>query len=91
MDCLRFILRMILPFKYPNKGIILQEYFNSKVLLIGIIAIFGAGIVKKYAPRQIADKWKDSIPEALYCIFLLVLCLASIASNTYNPFIYFQF
>ncbi len=90
-DCLRFILRMILPFKYPNKGIILQEYFNSKVLFIGIIAILGAGIVKKYTPRKIADKWKDSIPEALYCIFLLVLCLASIASNTYNPFIYFQF
>ena len=90
-DCLRFILRMILPFKYPNKGIILQEYFNSKVLFIGIIAILGAGIVKKYMPRKIADKWKDSIPEALYCIFLLVLCLASVASNTYNPFIYFQF
>lgn len=90
-DCLRFILRMILPFKYTNKGVMIQNYFDSKVLFIGIIAILGAGIVKKYTPRKIADKWKDSIFEALYCIFLLVLCLASIASNTYNPFIYFQF
>ena len=88
---MRFILRMILPFKYTNKGIMIQNYFDLKVLFIGIIAILGAGIVKKYTPRKIADKWKDSIPEALYCIFILVLCLASIASNTYNPFIYFQF
>ena len=90
-NSLRYILRMILPFKYPNKGIGIYNYFNMKVFFIGIIAIIGAGLLKKCVSIKIADKWKDSTVEAIYCVFLLILCMASIASNTYNPFIYFQF
>lgn len=62
-----------------------------KVFFIGIIAIIGAGLLKKFVSIKIEDKWKDSTVEAIYCVFLLILCMASIASNTYNPFIYFQF
>ena len=29
--------------------------------------------------------------EAIFCIVILILCIASVASDTYNPFIYFQF
>ena len=28
---------------------------------------------------------------AVFCVILLILCLAAIAGDTYNPFIYFQF
>lgn len=86
-NSLRYLARMILPFKYNNSTIEMYTFSNLKVVFIGVIAILGAGCV----PKKIADKWKNSIPEAIYCVFLLILCLASIASNPYNPFIYFQF
>lgn len=60
---------------------------DDKTIFIGICAIAGMGILKVLIP----EKWKDSVIEAIYCVILLFLCLAAIASNTYNPFIYFQF
>lgn len=87
INSLRYLARMILPFKYNNSTIEMYTFLNLKVVFIGIAAILGAGCV----PKKIANKWKNSIPEAIYCVVLLILCLASIASNTYNPFIYFQF
>ena len=86
-NSLRYLARMILPFKYNNSTIEMYTFLNLKVVFIGVIAILGAGCV----PKKIAKKWKNSIPEAIYCVVLLILCLALIASNTYNPFIYFQF
>lgn len=86
-NSLRYLARMILPFKYNNSTIEMYTFLNLKVVFIGIVAILFAGCV----PKKIANKWKNSIPEAIYCVVLLILCLASIASNTYNPFIYFQF
>lgn len=87
INSLRYLARMILPFKYNNSTIEMYTFLNLKVVFIGVIAILGAGCV----PKKIVNKWKNSIPEAIYCVVLLILCLASIASNTYNPFIYFQF
>ena len=87
INSLRYLARMILPFKYNNSTLEMYTFLNLKVVFIGVVAILGAGCV----PKKIADKWKNSIPEAIYCVVLLILCLASIASNTYNPFIYFQF
>lgn len=87
INSLRYLARMILPFKYNNSTIEMYTFLNLKVVFIGVVAILGAGCV----PKKIANKWKNSIPEAIYCVVLLILCLASIASNTYNPFIYFQF
>lgn len=87
INSLRYLARMILPFKYNNSTIEMYTFLNLKVVFIGIVAILFAGCV----PKKIANKWKNSIPEAIYCVVLLILSLASIASNTYNPFIYFQF
>ena len=33
----------------------------------------------------------SSVPEAVFCVVMLVLCIAAVTSDTYNPFIYFQF
>lgn len=87
INSLHYLARMIWPFKYNNSTIEMYTFLNLKVVFIGIVAILGAGII----PKKIANKWRGSILEAIYCVFLLILCLASIASNTYNPFIYFQF
>ena len=74
------------------KGIIEQaSYVTPKTMFIFACAVLGAGLLKQVVPAKIADRWRDSALEAFYCVALLTLCLASIASDTYNPFIYFQF
>lgn len=90
-DALRYIKRMIMPWHYSSIDINLFNIADSKTYFILRCAILGAGIIKCIVPEKFASRWKDSIAEAIYCVGLLVLCLASIVSNTYNPFIYFQF
>ena len=91
MQAFAVIKRMIMPWQYTNCGIDTGFYADMKTLFIGICAFIGAGLIQSCVPKKLADKWKGSIAEAVYCFGLLILCLASIATNTYNPFIYFQF
>lgn len=88
---LKYIAKMIMPWRYMGGTIPTWEYLNSKTLFVGVCAILGMGLIKYLIPQKIVEKWRDSVIEAIYCIVLLVLCLAAIASDTYNPFIYFQF
>lgn len=67
------------------------NYLNRQTLITFVFAVLGMGIVRAVVPGKVAEKWKDSVPEAIYIFILLVLCMATIASDTYNPFIYFQF
>lgn len=91
MTGFRMIARMLMPWKYGSIGISLDNYMDNKIIFIGVCAFVGGGMLKCFVPASILKKWNDSIIEAIYCVGLLVLCLASIASGTYNPFIYFQF
>lgn len=88
---LRMLARMLMPWRYGSAGISIDNYIDIKTIFMAGCALIGAGLLKKCVPETIANKWNDSIVEAACCVGLLVLCLASIASNTYNPFIYFQF
>lgn len=88
---LRYIARMLLPWRHTELTVPTWNYMDSKTVFIGICAFLGMGVIKRIVPERWADKWRDSIIEAVYCICLLILSLASIASDTYNPFIYFQF
>lgn len=83
------IKRMIMPWKY-TAGITPWYYMDNKTIFIGICAVLGMGILK-LLPEKIRNSWRDSVPEAIYCTFILFLSIAAIVSNTYNPFIYFQF
>ena len=47
--------------------------------------------LKKKSVKKLAKKWKYSAVEIAFCTVLLVLCISSLAANTYNPFIYFRF
>ena len=86
----QYLIRMVMPWKY-SAGRSVFNYLSYKTVFVGICAVIGAGALKVLVPKGLAEKWNDSVIEAIYCIVLLILCLASIASNTYNPFIYFQF
>ena len=88
---IRYIARMVMPWRHPDIGIPTWNYMDYKTLFVGICAVLGMGILKVFVPEKISSAWKESSLEAMYCLLLLILSLASIASNTYNPFIYFSF
>jgi alginate O-acetyltransferase complex protein AlgI len=88
---IKYIARMFYPFNGIDNPIQLYQYADLKTLFIGICAILGMGVIQKCVSVPIGSKWKDSVSEALYCVVLLFLSIATIVSDTYNPFIYFQF
>lgn len=72
-------------------GVQLYEYLTNRTIFMLVIAMIGAGFIQKITPGRIRQAWKNSAVEAVFCVIVLVLSIASIASNSYNPFIYFQF
>lgn len=88
---LRYMARMILPWRYLNLDVSIWNYMDHKTVFTFVTAIIGMGFLMKIVPPKVTDRWKGSALEAVYCVMVLILCLASVASDTYNPFIYFQF
>ena len=88
---MKYIFRMLVPWRYSDASTPIWKWIDLKTIFIGVCAVAGMGLVQKLVPSGICDKWKNSVFEAIWCTVLLILCLAAIASNTYNPFIYFQF
>ena len=68
-----------------------REYLEPKTIAVFAAAVLGAGVLKRIVPKWLKEKWLGSVPEAVFCVIMLILCLAAIAGDTYNPFIYFQF
>ncbi|MGN0366680.1 MAG: MBOAT family O-acyltransferase [Suilimivivens sp.] len=91
VDALELIKKMLLPWRYTLIDINIWKYMNYKIIFMGICAVVGAGALQKLTPRQVSNRWLRSVAEAVFCIIILLVSIASIASNTYNPFIYFQF
>lgn len=87
----RIILRMITPWRYSVMPINMWNYIDYKTIFVGFCAVLGMGLLKSIVPEKIKEKWNESFLEAIYCSLLLIIFLASVASDTYNPFIYFQF
>lgn len=88
---IRYVTRMITPWRHISAGIASWNYMDVKTIFIGVIAFCGMGLIRSATSEKIIEIWNDSAIEAVYCTILLILSLASIVSNTYNPFIYFQF
>lgn len=88
---LRYIARMVMPWRHAALNIPIQSYMDYKTVFAGICAVIGMGLLPRFIPQKIVCKWCDSIIESIYCVILFILCLAAIAGNVYNPFIYFQF
>lgn len=91
MTGIRFIARMMLPWRHQDIGIETWNYIDNKTIFAFMCAILGMGVIKSVVPKGVKKRWNGSAIEAVYCVVVLILCLASVASDTYNPFIYFQF
>ncbi len=69
----------------------LWQLGDCKCFILLILAIPGAGILQTLLPEKLRTKYAGSVMEALVCMLLLFFCVASLAADSYNPFIYFQF
>ena len=88
---LKYLYRMVMPWNWHSEPIPYWNYLDYKTIFVFIAAVMGAGFLKRITPSGIQNRWKNSACEAFFCVALLILSIASIASDTYNPFIYFQF
>ena len=87
----QYLARMVKPWNYTAGTIESWLYMDHKTIFMFICGVIGMGFLPVFVPEKIKDAWKKSVPEAIYCVCILILCIASIAGDTYNPFIYFQF
>jgi len=90
-EAITYIAHMIRPWHNWIAQIPAAEYLTAKTVAVFIAAVLGAGIIQRVVPAKWREKWLGSVPEAVWCAALLVLCIAYIAGESYNPFIYFQF
>lgn len=90
-EAITYIAHMIRPWHNWIAQIPAAEYLTAKTIAMFVAAVLGAGIVQRAAPAKWREKWMGSVPEAIWCAALLVFCIATIAGESYNPFIYFQF
>lgn len=89
-----YIKRMIIPWIYVDNSCRIFEIVNVYTVFIIICAFAGMGMVQNKYNRgksRLKYQWKYSTAELIYCTLLMVLSLASLAGDTYNPFIYFRF
>lgn len=87
-----FIRRMLFPWNYQGTGVTWQYYLSNKTILAVVLGVAGCGLFRGLAEKAGRKwNWGYSYLELLYCSATFVLCLSMLASNTYNPFIYFRF
>lgn len=87
-----FVRRMVLPWEYTETSVNFHYLFGNKTLLIILLGVAGIGVTQVALQKiKIAGRLKNSTCEMVYCSSVLIICLAMLASNLYNPFIYFRF
>ncbi len=87
---LTYIVHMLMPWKYPGT-MPAGFYMDRKTVFVFGCAVAGMGVLQSLVPKRVRERWNGSAVEAVYCVLILVLCMASLASDTYNAFIYYQF
>lgn len=76
-----------------NLAIIFQQCDVNTVYVITVLigAVLCAPIAKKLTQPQGDTINATGIIRDIMCLVLLILCIANLASDAYNPFIYFRF
>ena len=89
---LAIIARMLQPWRYSLSTYSLMELLSVKMILLIFAGIISAGIIRHiFKITGLKKKMQYSVIEIAYCSILFILCIMSLASSTYNPFIYFRF
>ena len=70
----------------------ISAFADAYTVFCLILGALGAGIVQAVGEKTgLAARWRRSVPEIVFLSLVLLLSIMSLASNTYNPFIYFRF
>ncbi|MEY8427281.1 MBOAT family O-acyltransferase [Lachnospiraceae bacterium 46-15] len=86
------IKRMLLPWKYTESSFLAASVFGNKTAAVILAGVFGCGLLQWVLKKtRLLEKGKNSYLEISFCGMMFILCIAMLASNTYNPFIYFRF
>lgn len=92
IQIVEYLKRMFIPWCYAKKTYSFLEIVNLRTLLILVFAIAGCGIIQTVIEKDGKLKqFKGGFLELLYCASMVALCFILLASNSYNPFIYFRF
>jgi len=90
-DALFAIKRMMMPWMYQVDRAI-QEFVTPHAMVMVLCAFLGMGVIQQLLKKiKLHDKLRFSMLETVYLLLILFLSIAALASNTYNPFIYFKF
>lgn len=71
----------------------LGEMMSRRCMIIAVLGILGAGILQLIPAKVPAVKKviENPVVRYIWCAFVFGTCIMLLASNTYNPFIYFRF
>lgn len=84
--------RMLIPWEYTKSSLLTGKVFGNKTITIILAGILGCGLIQIILQKiKIIENGKNSYLEIAYCSIIFILCIAMLASGTYNPFIYFRF
>lgn len=84
--------RMLMPWEYTKSSLLTGKVFGNKTIIIILAGILGCGLIQIILQKiKIIENGKNSYLEIAYCSIIFILCIAMLASGTYNPFIYFRF
>ena len=71
------------------------KMINARTMITAAVATLGCGIMQAlFTKTKLADRserFRMSVPEAVFCCCVLVLSIAALAGSTSNSFIYFKF
>ena len=86
---------MVSPQAFPTPLTQLRMMVNNQTFLIAILGFLGAGFVQAFCTsgtrKAIGEKWRGSLAEAVFLLFVTLYSIMLLANNAYNPFIYFRF
>lgn len=91
-QAMEVVKRLVLPWRYLSGSCSIWEFVSPMTVAVFILAVIGMGSVQNIKRISIVlKKMRGSWFEILTLTILFLLCLANLASGTYNPFIYFRF
>lgn len=91
-QAMEVVKRLVLPWRYLSGSCSIWEFVSPMTVAVFILAVIGMGPVQNIKRISIVmKKMRGSWFEILILTILFLLCLANLASGTYNPFIYFRF
>ncbi|MDR1026623.1 MAG: MBOAT family protein [Lactobacillus sp.] len=90
-DALMYLNRMFVPYKIDEYS----EYLTREFSIVAVLGFVFCGVIANiYQKLPIKEEWKNgavAIVKPAFLVGVAYLAVLMLASNTYNPFIYFRF